>query len=274
MKFNKTLLGLGVLTAFSASGWVSTASAVAIADGSYILTINSTPEFLGYPLISDVGIDGAYNTSFSYELPSVGQSLGLWDDINLLSGGAFDLVGDHIIEPANYGNGNSGEIGMTVAGGEIGFTSFQVDCIGGTIMGDLCQDMTDFSGSNGTTNASETTLNLATRFASLGGIPTFPANLPFSGNFTTGNVSHLSVGNMNGTPVANVGDINGDGIDDYTATYVSINIFGAEWADFQGIPYVEAWNTQILSASPVPVPAAIWLFGSGLIGLAGLARRK
>lgn len=28
------------------------------------------------------------------------------------------------------------------------------------------------------------------------------------------------------------------------------------------------------STSPVPVPAAIWLFGSGLIGLIGLARRK
>lgn len=28
------------------------------------------------------------------------------------------------------------------------------------------------------------------------------------------------------------------------------------------------------SVSPVPIPAAIWLFGSGLIGLVGLARRK
>ena len=26
--------------------------------------------------------------------------------------------------------------------------------------------------------------------------------------------------------------------------------------------------------SPVPIPAAVWLFGSGLIGLVGLARRK
>ena len=26
--------------------------------------------------------------------------------------------------------------------------------------------------------------------------------------------------------------------------------------------------------SPVPVPAAVWLFGSGLVGLAGIARRK
>jgi len=26
--------------------------------------------------------------------------------------------------------------------------------------------------------------------------------------------------------------------------------------------------------NPVPVPAAIWLFGSGLLGLVGIARRK
>jgi len=29
-----------------------------------------------------------------------------------------------------------------------------------------------------------------------------------------------------------------------------------------------------VGASPVPVPAAVWLFGSGLIGLVGFARRK
>lgn len=30
----------------------------------------------------------------------------------------------------------------------------------------------------------------------------------------------------------------------------------------------------IVSTSPIPVPAAVWLFGSGLLGLVGLARRK
>jgi hypothetical protein len=29
-----------------------------------------------------------------------------------------------------------------------------------------------------------------------------------------------------------------------------------------------------LEASPIPVPAAVWMFGSGLIGLVGIARRR
>lgn len=34
-------------------------------------------------------------------------------------------------------------------------------------------------------------------------------------------------------------------------------------------------NSQFsVTAAPVPIPAAFWLFGSGLIGLVGLARRK
>jgi uncharacterized membrane protein len=33
----------------------------------------------------------------------------------------------------------------------------------------------------------------------------------------------------------------------------------------------EAWRAQL---TPVPVPAAVWLFGSGLAGLIGLARRR
>ncbi len=33
-------------------------------------------------------------------------------------------------------------------------------------------------------------------------------------------------------------------------------------------------STGKLEVSPVPVPAAVWLFGSGLLGLVGIARRK
>ena len=33
-------------------------------------------------------------------------------------------------------------------------------------------------------------------------------------------------------------------------------------------------STLVVDVQPIPVPAAVWLFGSGLIGLVGLARRK
>ena len=35
-----------------------------------------------------------------------------------------------------------------------------------------------------------------------------------------------------------------------------------------------AWAVHSGNVSAMPVPAAVWLFGSGLIGLLGLARRK
>ena len=33
-------------------------------------------------------------------------------------------------------------------------------------------------------------------------------------------------------------------------------------------------STLAVDLAPIPVPAAVWLFGSGLLGLAGMARRK
>ena len=36
----------------------------------------------------------------------------------------------------------------------------------------------------------------------------------------------------------------------------------------------ETYGTYLVRTSVVPLPAAVWLFGSGLIGLIGLARRK
>lgn len=243
--------GLTAIIIFASSGMVSTASAVAITDGSYMITINPSVKYLGIDNIVDIGTDGDWNTSFSYSYPSYSSSLGMWD---------------------SDGNGNSGEIGIAVTGGAISFTSYQVDCIGDSIEG-FCQGMTDFAGSNGATSSSETTLNLATRFYNSYGIVdggivdgSFPAN------FTTGTASLIGLFNMSGTPVANAGDLNTDGIDDYTATFVSIGYLGADWGDFQGVPYAEVWDTQILSS--VPVPAAVWLFGSGLVGLAGMACRR
>ena len=61
--------------------------------------------------------------------------------------------------------------------------------------------------------------------------------------------------------------INGDGWTLQTASDINDNgqIVGS--AIFGG-------QTRAFLLNPVPVPAAVWLFGSGLIGLVGLARRK
>ena len=52
---------------------------------------------------------------------------------------------------------------------------------------------------------------------------------------------------------------------DYTAT--------VQTGGFAGTQYFLRLE-GVVNAAPVPVPAAVWLFGSGLLGLVGVARRK
>ena len=44
--------------------------------------------------------------------------------------------------------------------------------------------------------------------------------------------------------------------------------------DLNGVSSVKAFNATADGFAVVPVPAAVWLFGSGLLGLVGIARRK
>jgi hypothetical protein len=63
----------------------------------------------------------------------------------------------------------------------------------------------------------------------------------------------------------------------WTGVLVSSGNIGSAWGPFDGTPYTEKFNATLLgTAAPtaVPVPAAVWLFGSGLLGLVGIARRK
>lgn len=50
------------------------------------------------------------------------------------------------------------------------------------------------------------------------------------------------------------------------------------WFNTSGLPVSinngTAWNVKANGTAVIPVPAAAWLLGSGLIGLAGVARRK
>lgn len=59
--------------------------------------------------------------------------------------------------------------------------------------------------------------------------------------------------------------------DTYTLDYSAVVPSG----QFTGVPYsLHLEGTISVATSAVPVPAAVWLFGSGLVGLAGVARRR
>lgn len=83
-------------------------------------------------------------------------------------------------------------------------------------------------------------------------------------SFTTGETTN-SLGTIHGAALTAAG--NGK----FNAILVSGSEMGAAWDSLAGTPYFETWN---ISLETVPVPAAAWLFGSGLLGLGAVARRK
>ena len=87
--------------------------------------------------------------------------------------------------------------------------------------------------------------------------------------FIDGNVSYLDF-YMSETPITedgltgdNITSINLEGINDFGG--FSLNLIGTNTYDGEFF---------VNEVSAVPVPAAAWLFGSGLIGLISVARRK
>lgn len=53
-----------------------------------------------------------------------------------------------------------------------------------------------------------------------------------------------------------------------------LSITGTDIASGESFEYGYSESTQTVSAAVVPIPAAMWLFGSGLLMLVGIARRK
>lgn len=96
----------------------------------------------------------------------------------------------------------------------------------------------------------------------------------------------------NGVPSVDVGGCSGSccpsGVtDSHTATFSWDGVFGDAFtldysahvpvgdpSSFGGVPYALHLTGVVQAAAPVPLPAAAWLFGSGLLGLMGAARRK
>ena len=82
--------------------------------------------------------------------------------------------------------------------------------------------------------------------------------------------------NMTELLTFSISGVDGDSPDDYaigsTLNPSSGEFFAAHVAGFDAGDNLT--SAQFAGSTPVPVPAAFWLFGSGLLGLAGMARRK
>lgn len=96
-------------------------------------------------------------------------------------------------------------------------------------------------------------------------------------------IEAVNVGNNN-YPVTEANPFNRSGLEiligDYvlgnTATFIAEKdkVYTIILGGFQGGSFVETRNDYQLTISSVPVPGAVWLFGSGLVGLVTSRRRK
>lgn len=80
-------------------------------------------------------------------------------------------------------------------------------------------------------------------------------------------------GNSRQDPLTfSISGIGGDTIASYAAGNAGGEFFAAHVAGFTNFGMTT--SAYFAGSTPVPVPAALWLFGSGLLGLIGVARRK
>ena len=194
------------------------------------------------------------------------------------------------------GDGLVGQISFTVAGdgNTLIIDSFQQDTYTGTAGGDFALNTNAANSSGFVSDSGDLTLSLE-RF----GFPNFfsyldnsvwnvdnSATIAGQGDATTGALDAWTTGSDSnwtpGTPGTAAASGSGSaqvsaGAGMWTGTVVNFGNVGAAWTAFDGTPFTEKFNITlngVAAPSAIPVPAAVWLFGSGLLGLVGVARRK
>lgn len=272
----KTSIVLALAFAGISVGVAQSASAAILADGNYNIMINVTPTTNGTSMGTIIpGTDGNWNSTFTFggKKPNT-ASQGMTDNSTAVVG---PITGNH--GGGIAGDGYAGKIGIKVTGGTFAITSFSVDTIFGTAGGDFAQYMNTIGGGgtiDQTTGA--IVLNPTNRLGAVGGYPDALYDQPWnlSGTswvpMTTGSATTSYV--SGGKTI--VSTIKGHGLVANGSNWDAVIVSGGYvqgWGGFNGNPYLETWNVSV-QAAPVPVPAAAWLLGSGLLGLVGVARRK
>lgn len=185
--------------------------------------------------------------------------------------------------------GDNGTIKFSIdAGGNMTITSYAQDSYLATAGGTFYVDAKGVSGTSNMTGNIDASGNvvftptgregLAAAFAT--GLGTQPWNLskkftpPMYDSFSTGTTTNAAKG---GSPAFSVtgSALQDDGFGGWTGVLAATgNINGDFWAGFNNVQYSEIFNVSITADTVIPIPAAAWLFGSGLLGLVGVARRR
>ena len=170
------------------------------------------------------------------------------------------------------GDGVMGVIDFTLSGGEMTVTSYSQDSYQGTAGGTFYLRSLDNSTMGGTINADgsmsfDTTGRVGNAAAYAGTLGEQPWAYKA---FTTGTSTNGPQGFTGPFSVTGAA-LNDNGSGGWDGTLAAAGNVGPEWGDFNTQQYSEIFNVTV---SAVPVPAAVWLFGSGLLGLVGVARRR
>ena len=244
---NKKILGSAIVMAFAAAG-VSTSASAALASNAVLNFTAPTLNGSGYV----VAASGSWFAMDSNNSSSIGASerVGISSFNGLVLGTTQLATGSHAGIPTGAEGKN-----VDNAWGFFGNT-----------------------GMHQTTSAS-------TMLTSAGNT----ASVDLSGwNVTWNGIGSIPMGTGAWNPIAGAGTgatglTNGVGLvtcavdcavgDTYTLNYSATVPLG-DPSGFGGVKYYLHLQGTIAAGSAVPVPAAAWLFGSGLLGLAGIARRR
>ncbi len=237
----KSIIATSIILALSSSS--ATSAAFFAPDTTYNVTVQSG--CFGFSNCVTLGYTNATTDSFT-----------ITTDV---SGGAF-TVGNYLGTNAIVGPLGQFDLGGPVAGNGTVSSTGQLDL--------------NFAGRTGNAQFFPQYLGLAWNIDDSSRIATATGNYE---GFTTGSDSNFYTSDDLFAPDGIVETLTGTnlvatGNGSWTATLVSAGNTGDSWIPiFSGTAYTEALNIEI---SAVPVPAAVWLFGSGLLTLIGIARRR